>query len=174
MMKQLSPRELAMVLVAAIFVIATVIYLAMIAPYVATMERLDSKIASRQQQLQQAKELQQDYRMIQGQIKSLQRRQASAGDFALFAYVESQVTRIAGRENLTSMRPMPAVSHNDITEEAVEIKLENVSLGQMLQLLQSFNSAPVPLQVKALQLKVRFDNAQQLDSSLRISAYTKG
>jgi len=174
MMKQLSPRELMMVSSAAIVVVATLIYFALIAPYLETMERLDRKIASRQQQLQQVKELQQDYRQIQGQIKSLQRRQANAGDFALFAYVESQVSRIAGRENLTSMRPMPAVTHNDITEEAVEIKLDNVSLGQMLQLLQSFDSAPVPLQVKALQLKVRFDNTQQLDSSLRISAYTKG
>ena len=174
MMKQLSPRELAMVCVAGIVVAATLLYFVLIAPYLETIGRLDGKIASRQQQLQQVKQLQQDFRHVQGQIKSLQRRQATAGDFALFAYVENQVSRIAGRENLTSMRPMPAVNHDDITEEAVEIKLENISLGQMLQLLQSFDSAPVPLQVKALQLKVRFDNTQQLDGSLRISAYTKG
>jgi general secretion pathway protein M len=174
MMKQLSSRELAMVSLAVVVVVITVIYLGLIAPYSESMERLDSKIASRSQQLEQVKNLQRDYRQIQGQIKSLQRRQQSAADFALFAYVEGEVSRIAGRENLTSMRPMPAVSHNDITEEAVEIKLENVSLGQMMQLLQSFDNAPVPLQVKAMQLKVRFDNIQQLDSSLRISAYTKG
>ena len=174
MIANLSPREQLMLLIGGLCCLITLLYFAMIQPYTTAIAKLDSKIASRSKQLQQVKQLQQEYLHLQGQVQSLQKRQKNLPDFALFSFVESQVTRIAGRENLTSMRPLPAVSHNDINEEAVEIKVENVSLGQMVQLLQSFDNAPASLQVKALQLKVRYDNPQQLDGSLRISAYSKG
>lgn len=174
MIQNLSPREQLMLLIGGLCSLATAIYFGLVQPYATTMDQLDGKIASRSKQLVQVKQLQQDYVRIQNQVKSLEKRQANAGDFALFAFVESQVGRIAGRENLTAMRPMPPVRHEEITEEAVEVKLENISLGQVMQLLQSFDTAPVPIQVKTLQLKVRFDDPQRLDSSLRISAYSKG
>ncbi|MCD6526900.1 MAG: type II secretion system protein M [Desulfuromonas sp.] len=174
MIQNLSPREQLMLLIGGLCCLATLVYFALIQPYCSAIDQLDSKIASRSKQLQQVKQLQQDYLRIQSQIKSLQKQQTNAPDFALFAFVESQVSRIAGRENLTAMRPLAAINHDDISEESVEIKLENISLGQMMQLLQSFDSAPASLQVKSLQLKVRFDNPQQLDGSLHISAYSKG
>ncbi|MEA3465768.1 MAG: type II secretion system protein GspM [Thermodesulfobacteriota bacterium] len=173
MIANLSPREQVMLLIGTLCCLITLLYFAMIQPYTTAIAKLDSKIASRSKQLHQVKQLQQEYRHLQGQVQSLQKKQNNLPDFALFSFVESQVTRIAGRENLTSMRPLPAASHNDIVEEAVEIKLENISLAQIVQLLQSFDIAPASLQVKTLQLKVRYDNPDRLNSSLRISAYSK-
>jgi len=173
MMQSLSSREKLMVGAGVICCLITLVYFAMIQPYNNAIEQLDSKIASRSKQLQQVQHLQQQYLRIQTQINSRENRQQSTENFSLFSFIESHVTRIARRENLTAMRPLPATNHDKMIEQAVEIKLEKVSLGQMMQLLQSIDSAPAALQVKTLQLKVRFDNPQQLDASLHISAYSK-
>lgn len=173
MMHSLTTREKMMVIGGGFCCLVTLVYFAMIQPYNAAIDRLDTKIASRSKQVQQVQQLQQQYQRIQGQIAALENRQTSAENFSLFSFIESRVTRIAQRENLTAMRPLPTIAHEDMTEQAVEIKLEKVSLGQMMQLLQSIDSAPAPLQVKTLQLKVRFDNPQQLNGSMQISAYSK-
>ena len=173
MIHSLSTREKLMVFAGAVCCVITLGYFAMIQPYNEAIEQLDSKIASRAKQLQHVQQLQQQYQRIQTQINSLENRQQTTDNFSLFSFIESHVTRIARRENLTAMRPLPATSHDKMTEQSVEIKLEKVSLGQMMQLLQTIDSAPAALQVKTLQLKVRFDNPQQLDSSMRISAYSK-
>jgi general secretion pathway protein M len=163
-----------MLLIGVLSVLATLIYVALIQPYTTATTQLDQTITSRAQQLLQVKQLQQEYLHVQGRVQGLQHKQKDLPDFSLFSYVESQVATIAGRENLTSMRPLPAVSHDNINEEAVEIKLENIALAQMVQLLQSFENAPSALQVKSLQLKVRFDDKQKLNASLHISAYSNG
>lgn len=173
MMHSFSMREKMMLLGGGLCCFIVLVYFAMIQPYNSTMEQLDTKIASRSKQLQQVQQLQQQYQRIKGQVAALENRQTSAEDFSLFSFIENRVTRIAQRENLTAMRPLPTIPHENMTEQAVEIKLERVSLGQIMQLLQSIDSAPAPLQVKRLQLKVRFDNPQQLDGSMQISAYSK-
>jgi general secretion pathway protein M len=170
--QNLSLHERLMLVIGGLCCLATLIYFALIQPYTLAIGQLDKKITSRSNQLRQVEQLQQEYRHIQGQVQSLQKQQTNAPDFALFAFVENQVSQIAGRENLTAMRPLPAINHDDISEESVEIKLEHISLGQMIQLLQSFERAPAPVQVNSLQVKVRFDDPQQLDSSLHISAYS--
>lgn len=173
MIHNLPLRTQVTLLIGAIGCLAALIFFALIQPYTSAIESLDTKIASRGKQLQLVKQLQQEYLELQQQVQAVQKRQKELPDFVLFSFVENQVTKVARRENLTSMRPIAAVSYNDITEEAVEIKLDNVSLSQMVQLLQSFDNAPAALQVKTLQLKVRYDNPQMLDTALRISAYTK-
>ncbi len=173
MIHNLPPRTQGMLLIGTMCCVAALLFFTLIQPYTTAIDKLDSKITARSKQLQQVKQLQLEYLSLHGQVQALQKRQKNLPDFVLFSFVESQVTNVAGRENLTSMRPIPAVSYNDITEEAVEIKLDNVSLGQIVQLLQRFDNAPAPLQVKGIQLKVRYDNPQMLDTSLRISAYSK-
>lgn len=173
MIHSLSTREKMMLLGGGFCCLVILIYFAMIQPYNAAIERLDTTIDSRSKQVEQVQQLQQQYQKIQGQIAALENRQTNTENFSLFSFIENRVTRIASRENLTAMRPLPTITHEEMTEQAVEIKLEKVSLGQMMQLLQSIDSAPTPLQVKTLQLKVRFDNPQQLNASMQISAYSQ-
>ncbi|OQY17505.1 MAG: hypothetical protein B6I36_08920 [Desulfobacteraceae bacterium 4572_35.1] len=173
MIHNLSPREQIMLLIGVLSCLATVLYFAMIQPYTTSIAQLDSKIASRSKQLHQVKQLQQEYLHLQNQIKSLHTQQETLPDFNLFSFIENLVTQTASRKNLTSMRPLPTVNHNDISEDAVEIKLENITLNQIVQFLESIDNAAASLQVKALQLKVRYDNHERLDCSLHISAYSK-
>lgn len=174
MMHNLSTREQIMVVAAALCCLLTLLYYGIITPYTSAIATLDSKITSRRQQFQQVEQLCQEYLQLQKQVQALHDQQHNLPPFSLFSFVEKQISRIAKRENLTSMRPLPTVNHNDITEEAVEIKLEDISLNQVVQLLQAFDHSPAAIQVKVLKLKTRYDNQQQLDATLRISSYSKG
>lgn len=177
MFKTLSQREQLMVIGAALLCVVTLGYFAVLAPYQHSIAALDSKIAARARQLQEVQQLQQRYQRLETTIKSAQKQQGNAAtnndNFSLFALVETQISRSAGRENLISMRPLPSVSSDQIREDSVEVKLDNLSLAQLTQFLQSLDSAGLPLQVKSLLIKVRFDNPDQLSSSLLISAYSK-
>jgi len=172
MLSKLSQREQIMVAAGAIICVVTAVYLLVFSPYRTAMEKLDRKIAVRQQQLKQVKQLQAECATAQATINKLQQC-GSADGFALFSFVENQIIKIAGRGNLTAMRPLSSIKHDNVTEETVEVKIERVSLNQIVQLLQNIDNAPVTLQVKKIQLKVRYDDVKQLDASMHISVYTK-
>ena len=54
--------------------------------------------------------------------------------------------------------------------DSVEIKLEKLTLKQLLELLLGFEGAATPMQVKDLYLKQRFDDRSLLDSTMTITA----
>ena len=83
---------------------------------------------------------------------------------------EDLIQRTAGRENLLSMRPQSPEVRKDITIDSVEIKLEKLTLRQLLEFLLGIEEATTPMQVKNLYLKQRFDDRSLLDASLTVTA----
>jgi general secretion pathway protein M len=170
---QLSRRERVTVSVAALAVLATLLYAGAVAPYRRAVQRLDAKIAAQERQLGEMAALQQRYQQLQRRVGEAERRLAKTADFSLFAYVEGLAGQMISRENLVSMRPQPATVREDLREEAVEVRLEKVRLDQLVRLLHAIDSNEALLTVKSLKVKTRFDNRTQLDAVLTIAAYRR-
>ncbi|MDD3800982.1 type II secretion system protein GspM [Desulfuromonas thiophila] len=164
----LTARERLLLLLTGLTLLILLVYLVLLAPYQHYRHQLDQRIASRAHQLQQLDGLRQEYLQLQQQLQRLQQPPA---EFSLFSFVEGQISQIAGRENLTAMRPLTPVQLDGLIQEAVEVKLERVRLDQIVQLLVQIEQAPAPLRVTALNLQSRFDAADLLDSRLLIAAY---
>ena len=81
--------------------------------------------------------------------------------------------RCTGRENLASMRPQPPAAVGEFREESVEVRLERVRLGQLVQLLFALDSAEAYLKVKELRIKSRFDDRSLLDAVLTVASYRR-
>lgn len=146
------------------------LYFAVVAPYRSALNRLDRQIAVRSVQLQEVKSLQTRYLELKQQMTQMERLLGKRQDFSALTFVENLVERTAGRENLLSMRPQSPEIRNEFTVDAVDIKLERLTLKQLLELLLGIEEAATPMQVKKLYLKQRFDDRSLLDATMTVTA----
>lgn len=171
-MRNLSQREKVILALGIAFCIAVLAYLVVIAPYTSNMERIEHKISASQSQLEQVKAMQQEYSALARQIKQISSDQQDVS--GLFSFVENRVQQVAGRDKISSMRPVAPVRHDDMVEEGLEVKIERITLRQVVDLLQRLEQSQRPLRVKGLDMKVRFENKSLFDTSLTISTFSKG
>ncbi len=166
MLAKLSQRERLMLAAGALVCIFTAVYLLAISPYQQAMAHLDAQIASRRRQLHQVRELQQQCQQQRRRMVALR-----GENFALFPFIENQVVTIVGRDNLTSMRPLARISHDGVEEEMLEVKIEKISLAQLVHLLRNIDAVSAPVRVKNLRLQTRYDNSALLDAALQVAVY---
>jgi len=170
MISQLNQREKIFVTAGGVALVLALLYLAVLMPYRSALNRLDKQIAARSQQLQEVKTLRAQYLAMQQQILQVEMRVKNNQDFSALTFIENLVERTAGRDNLVSMRPQPPLTQNEFIVDSVEVKLEKLSLKQVLELLWGVEGAKTPMQVKGLYLKQRFDDRSLLDATMTISA----
>jgi general secretion pathway protein M len=170
MISQLNQREKIFVTAGGVALVLALLYLAVLMPYRSALTRLDKQIAARSQQLQEVKTLRAQYLAMQQQILQVEMRVKNNQDFSALTFIENLVERTAGRDNLVSMRPQPSLTQNEFIVDSVEVKLEKLSLKQVLELLWGVEGAKTPMQVKGLYLKQRFDDRSLLDATMTISA----
>jgi general secretion pathway protein M len=168
---QLTQRDRLALLIGGLIVAAALIFFGIAAPYRASMQRLDTRIAARQRQLAEMQTLRQECLQLRRKLAANEQRMAASTDFSLFALVENLSVRFAGRNSLVYMRPRPTVVQNGYREDSVEIKLENIGLSQLVRLLYAVDTGREPVQVKALRIKTRFDDRSLLDAVLIFSSY---
>jgi general secretion pathway protein M len=172
MINRLSDREKIFVFSGGALLLLLFLWLGVINPYRQGIGLAESHIASRKQQLEEVRRLQQEYFGLQRVLASAEKKLAgsTASGFSLFSYVEDATTRTGVRENLVSMRPQTPQVLGDYREESVEIRLERIGLEQLVRFLYVIESADAALQTKTLRIKPRFDNREQLDTVLVVSS----
>ena len=173
MIDNLSQRDRIALAVGAVAILLALILFGVVQPYQGAMHRLETRIGSRQQQLDQVRALQSRYQQLQRQLSTAERRLGQGGQQSLVALLEELVHRYAAKDNLTAMRPQPAEAQGDLRVEAVEMHLERVQLSQVVKLLYAIENAPTFLKVRNLQIKTRFDDHTQVDAVLTVAAYRR-
>ena len=170
MINQLNQRERIFVIAGGFALVLALLYFAIVAPYRGALNRFDSQIAARSVQLQEVKALQARYLELQQQMAQMESLLGKGQDFSALTFIENLVGRTAGRENLLSMRPQSPELRSEFTVDSVEIKLEKLTLKQVLELLLGIEAASTPMQVKNLYLKQRFDDRSLLDATMTVTA----
>jgi type II secretory pathway component PulM len=170
--RRLSIREQWVIGWGGIAVMGLMIYGLAIDPLLARMTALDRLIPQKRQELDQLSRLQQEYDQIKGRVMRLDRQLPSTGgDFSLLALVESTVHERVGKTHLAGIRPQPSLPFEGYEEVAVEVKLEQVSLAQIVAFLTALDQAPQRLRTKRLEIKSRFSEKEMLDASIVVAAY---
>lgn len=170
MISQLNQRERIFVFTGGFAIILALLYFAIMAPYQSALNRLDRQILVRSEQLQEVKALQTQYLALQQEMSQMERLLGQRQNFSALTFVENLVERTAGRENLLSMRPQSPEVRNEFTVDAVEVKLERLTLRELLEFLSGIEGATTPMQVKNLYLKQRFDDRSLLDATMTVTA----
>lgn len=173
MIERFSPREKLALVVAGGVVILTILIAGIILPYRTALARLDQRIASRQEQILEARTLVQRIKGMQAEVAATERKLSTKSAVPLVATLEGLVAEIAGKEKLLGLRPQPVSAPAGFRQEKVEMSLEKVRLEQLVQLLHAIDSAKSALQSDSVKMRPRFEDPALLDVTLVVSSFVR-
>jgi general secretion pathway protein M len=169
-----SQRERIIVSAGGAMVAAALVFLLIIDPLMATIDKLDRQARRKAKDSQELALVAQEYVIKQARIAKLEQRMPSPpAQFSLLAFMEEATTTAQIRDRIVGMQPQAPIVVQGYQETAVDLRLDGVSLPQLLALLVAIEQAPYDVQVHHLQMKPKYDNPINLDATLRIVTYAK-
>ncbi len=165
MLKRLTERERVVVVSGLIILILLLGWFALVNPYLKAMESLDRKNAAHRHSLIKVEKMRDQIIQLRHQLATVGNRKKGKSR-PLFSIVENLTEQTGVREQLLSMRPQPATVQGKFRQQLVEIRLEKLSLAQLVKLLHAIEYRSGGIQVKSMRVKPRFENRSVLDVSM--------
>jgi type II secretory pathway component PulM len=153
----------------AVIVIGLLLYMLAIDPLLQRMAMLDRLIPQKQKELEQLNRLREEYGRLKGQVDADVRSMGT--NFSLTTFVEKTVLEQVGKSHLAGIKPQPEMPFEQYKEVAVEVRLEQVQLGQIVSFLSGLEQASQRLRVKRLEIKSRFNEPDLLDAAITVAVY---
>ena len=172
--QQFSQRERIIVAAGGAIVAAALVFLLVVDPLLTSIDKLDRQARKKTKDSQELALLAQDYAVKQARITKLEARMPSPPtQFSLLAFMEEATTSVKIRDRIVGMQPQAPMVVQGYQETSVDLRLDGVTLPQLLALLVAIEKAPYDVQVHHLQMKPKYDNPVNLDATLRIVTYAK-
>jgi type II secretory pathway component PulM len=173
--QKLESRERILLQIAAGLVGVFLIYNLIYIPIVDLSSGLQDKIVQRQQDLAEVRRLAATYAQLKADLAAAERRTVPLSkDFSLFSIVEASMTKSVGRAKIGSIAPGSDRKLTDgFTEYSVQLKLDNVSLAQLVDALYGINSLSMPIGVSNIRIQRRTQDTHSYDVDLTCVALAK-
>ncbi|GAB4260100.1 type II secretion system protein GspM [Deferrisoma sp.] len=168
---RLSDREKAIVGLGAVAVVAVGFWLGVWEPVQAQIELWERRVEAKRAELRKVEELGQRYADLQGRIQGIERNLKRSRDFSILSYLENLAKRQNLHDRIVQMKPRPGEVTRYYRENAVEIRMEKVRLGEIVNYLFQVENSPELLRIKQLQMRPRFDDPNRLDVKFQVAAY---
>lgn len=164
MIDRLDERERIIVLAGVVILAAILIWLVLLNPYMNTMQNLDRRIEGQRRNLERVAALGQEIDQLRQQLEGIESQRRSGRP--LFSQVENLTKQMGVRDQLLSMRPQPDSVQGGFRQQTVEIRLERVTLSQLVGFLHAAEHRSYGIQVRSLRVRPRFDDRSRLDVNL--------
>jgi hypothetical protein len=155
--QRLSNRERTLVSLASAALVVILIYTMIWQPIEDDRVQLGRRIQTKKAELNDIKRMRDTYLDLQNQYELRQKIIEKADPkFSLFPHIEATVSQVlGGREKIASMNPQNKDLSGAYREESVELKLNGVTLQQLVDLMFHIEKGAQPLRLTRLQLKKR-------------------
>lgn len=172
--RQMSQRERTLVLAGGIVFSFSLLFVLIVDPLLDSLDRLDRQEVRKQKDLAELSVLGQAYLAKQDRLASAESRMPGADShFSLLTFMEEAATTAHVRERITGMQPQQQSLAQGYEETAVDLRLDGISLPDLLALLVAIDQAPYDVHVRHLQIRPKFDNPVNIDATLRVLSYAK-
>lgn len=142
--------------------------------YADRMQELERLTTKKQEDARALSALAQEFRVKSAAVRQVEAKiERDKGAFSLLAFLETTAANTDLRSRIAHIRPQPASVTEGYRETAVEIKIDNVTLEQVVRLLAAIEGAPHFIKMKNLRLRTRFADKRFLDATLLVSTYEK-
>jgi len=167
---RLAPRERVLLGVLAVAVVVIGSYSLIWEPLRENREFLVRKIDKTEHDLA---DIQRDRDEYFDLMRRIEANQASISKedptFNLFSYLQNTVTQAVSRDRITSMNPTTQEMGNEFQKELVEIKLSQINLQQLIDILYRIEKGEHPLRFSRLSIKKRRDDIYNFDVTATVS-----
>lgn len=171
---QLAKREKYLIGLAAIFIVAALVIQLVIVPFNSKRERYRNSVTVKQDNLEQMVALRHEYLLLQQDSDTMAQRLARRPkNFTLFSFLEQAAGDSGIKGNIKSMKPSASTGKGPFQESLVEMKLEKITLGQMVAYLQRIESPENLVSVKRIAIQSNKKETEFLDAVLQVLTFTK-
>jgi len=172
MLKNISPRERMMVIIAIVFTMVITIWIGVYEPFVEKTQILERKIEAKTKELAEISALAEKLTKEQSRIASFETTlQRNPFKGSLLTKMESLASKAGIRKNIASMAPSPVNELDGYSESAVTIKIEKTTLPGIVHFLESITASPGVMRIKRISMRPKYDNPSDIDVSLTIANY---
>jgi general secretion pathway protein M len=169
----LQPRERLFIGGAGATLVLFLIFKLAIDPLFKHSSELDRQIITARRQLVELRAMQQEYQRLKSVVDSINDQLKRQQNFEIVSRLEELARQTGIPPNkILSMRQAPSPPSEMYNEASIEVKMDGVTLEQLVRYLYQIENSPQLLKIKRLDIKPHLDNRQLLNTTFRVSAFT--
>ncbi len=164
----LAPREQLIATIGGILLIVLVIILPL-SMVSGKVSKLKKNLTRSQAKLNEVMVKVADFKQLQAEITTLE-KQYGRGVSSMTSTIESIVTKAGLQSTIEVLKEKPQVTSDRFIERPVELKMKNVTLKLLIELIHGIESYPTALlRVRNLQIKPRYSNRSFIDVTMDVA-----
>jgi type II secretory pathway component PulM len=174
--QKLESRERTLVKIAGIVVALFFAYNFIYMPIATWRDSIDTTLDTRRHQIGEVQHLVETYLERKKQLQAAERNPVPIGkDFSLFSVIEGSLTKTVGHDKIASINPDADRKLSDgFLQYSVDLKLQNVSLAQIVDALYGVKTLSAPVAVSNMHVTRRIQDPHTYDVEMTVIALAKG
>jgi len=171
---KLEKREKRVVVVGAVFLVCFAFFHFTVSPLLQARQQIQKALIQKKEDIKKIRQLQEEYRHRQNQAVNIQNRlQKRSPSFTLFSFIEERATKAKVKQQINSMTPSTSEGDGPLQESRVDLKLEKISLQQLVDFLQQVESTDDVVAIKRISIQENSKEEGLLDVVMQIITFTK-
>jgi general secretion pathway protein M len=171
---KLEKRERGIILAGLGFLLCLALFHFVVSPLALARQQMGKAVVQKQADLKKIEQLQAEYHKLRDQSLDIQKKIAGRNPaFTLFSFVEEQAAKAQVKGQVRSMTPSSSEGEGPLQESRVDLKLEQVSLSQLVDFLQAVESPGEAIIVKRISIQENSKTEGLLDIVMQIITFVK-
>lgn len=171
---RLEKREKIFIGIGCLVLLAVLGFNLVISPLLEQRSKAQRKIASKEVDLKTIQVLQEEYKKVASKVGGIaDRLEQRSGDFTLFSFLEGQASTAEVREQVKYMKPSTEEGEGLLQNSVVEMKLEAVSLGKLVEFLKLVESPENVVSIDRISIQENSRGEGLLDVVMQIVTFVK-
>jgi type II secretory pathway component PulM len=156
-------REKLLLRVLGVILGVIVLYNFIYVPFISLGEGLGDRVAARERQLTDVRTMMRSYERYKIELAATEKRTVSSKDFSLFSIIQQSLSTSVGRDKISSITPSDRAVAGGYQQFTVDLKLQGLSLGQIVDVLYGVQTLPMPVTVSNLHVRQRPQDTHSYD-----------
>ncbi|MCK4534300.1 MAG: hypothetical protein KAT81_02145 [Syntrophobacterales bacterium] len=171
---KLTKHERYYVSAGAVLVIFIIILQFVLFPFLGEKRKVKRSIHAKEQILKELTSLSSEYMALKENSVDIKKTLARRpGSFTLFSFLEKQAGRSGVKSNIKYMKPSISINRESYSKSSVEMKLENVTLEQLVEYLYLVESPENLVGIKRISIKQSRGSPEYLTVLMQLITYKK-
>ena len=165
----LSKRDRFTLIIGGSLLLVFIVAQFMVFPLIDKRKRLRKTISSRQVAVQEMREMQLQYGQLDEQSNGLEQQLSQRSpSFSLFSFLEKMATQSKIKDHITYMKPSTVTGDGTLRQVMVEMKLQTISLQQLVTFLKRIESPENVVTLKRISIQENKKTKGTLDVIMQV------
>ena len=146
----------------------------LVEPTLNRIVRLEKLIPRKEQALRELQQMKAEYQAISKQVQDLAKQLPNESTFSPLSFLEENAAKNRIKDKIAFIRPLTPQEHQSLYREVpVEVKVQKVTLSQIIPFLSALEKGPHHVRIKRLSIKTQFSNPDLVDVTFLVLSYEK-